>query len=82
VGYSVALAGGRETLEHMAAQAGPDGERALVVPPDVSDEASVHALFDKTKETFGRLDLLFNNAGTNVGHDRAGPGSARWACGT
>jgi NAD(P)-dependent dehydrogenase (short-subunit alcohol dehydrogenase family) len=53
-------------LEHTVAEAGPDGERALVVPADVSDETSVRALFDMTRERFGRLDLLFNNAGTNV----------------
>jgi NAD(P)-dependent dehydrogenase (short-subunit alcohol dehydrogenase family) len=38
----------------------------LVVPTDVSDPAAVDALFAKTKETFGRLDLLFNNAGTSA----------------
>src|SRR5204862_6185689 len=40
--------------------------RTLVVPTDVGDPASVKALFAKTKETFGRLDLLFNNAGTGA----------------
>jgi NAD(P)-dependent dehydrogenase (short-subunit alcohol dehydrogenase family) len=47
-------------------EAGPFGAQALVVPTDVSEPASVRALFAKTKETFGRLDMLFNNAGTNV----------------
>jgi NAD(P)-dependent dehydrogenase (short-subunit alcohol dehydrogenase family) len=66
-GYSVALAGRqREKLDQTAARAGPAGNRALVVPTDVSDEASVRALFEKTKNAFGRLDLLFNNAGTGA----------------
>ena len=42
------------------------GARTLVVPTDVGDPAAVRALFAKTKETFGRLDLLFNNAGTGA----------------
>ncbi|MBV7336790.1 SDR family oxidoreductase [Chloroflexi bacterium TSY] len=61
--YSVVLAGRRvEPLEETAAESGA-GDRALVVPTDVSNPASVQALFAKTKEVFGRLDLLFNNAG-------------------
>ena len=63
-GYSVALAGRRvEPLETTVTESGPSGSRSLVVPSDVSDPASVRALFAKTKETFGRLDVLFNNAG-------------------
>ncbi len=66
-GYSVVLAGRRlAALEQTLAEAGPDAGRVLAVPADVADEASVRALFAKTRETFGRLDLLFNNAGTNV----------------
>jgi NAD(P)-dependent dehydrogenase (short-subunit alcohol dehydrogenase family) len=66
-GYSVVLAGRRqETLERTAAEAGSAGERALAVPADVSDPASVHALFDTIQRTFGRLDVLFNNAGTSA----------------
>jgi NAD(P)-dependent dehydrogenase (short-subunit alcohol dehydrogenase family) len=66
-GYAVALAGRRcEALERTAAEAGTDGSRALVAPADVSDAASVSQLFQKTRETFGRLDLLFNNAGTGA----------------
>src|SRR5207302_7227185 len=66
-GYSVVLAGRRRgALERTAAEAGPAGTRALVVPADVSDPASVGALFETTKQTFGRLDLLFNNAGTGA----------------
>jgi len=66
-GYGVALAGRRrEQLEETAALAGTAASRALVVPTDVSDAASVEALFAATTERFGRVDLLFNNAGVNV----------------
>ncbi|MEE9265984.1 MAG: SDR family oxidoreductase [Gammaproteobacteria bacterium] len=66
-GYAVALAGRREDpLKETAALAGESGSRTLVVPTDVSDPSSVIALFDKTREEFGRLDVLFNNAGVNV----------------
>ena len=62
-GYDVALAGRRKApLEAVAAEA-PSGRTALVVPTDVADPASVRALFAAVKERFGRLDLLFNNAG-------------------
>jgi len=60
-GYAVVLSGRRkDKLEEVAAQA---KSRTLIVPGDVGDVAAVRALFAKTKETFGRLDLLFNNAG-------------------
>src|SRR5579871_2189654 len=60
-GYAVALAGRRkEPLEETAKEA---KGRTLVVPTNVGDPASVKALFAKVKETFGRLDVLFNNAG-------------------
>ena len=66
-GYSVVLAGRRpEPLRNTRRDAGEDGERALAVPADVSDPESVQALFRTTKETFGRLDFLFNNAGVNA----------------
>jgi NAD(P)-dependent dehydrogenase (short-subunit alcohol dehydrogenase family) len=66
-GYRVVLAGRRrEALERTVAEAGPAGSRALDVPTDVSDPASVRALFDTTRAAFGRLDLLFNNAGTGA----------------
>jgi NAD(P)-dependent dehydrogenase (short-subunit alcohol dehydrogenase family) len=66
-GYSVVLAGRRrEALEQTIAAAGEAGARALVIPTDVSDPASVDALFQAVRDRFGRLDLLFNNAGTNV----------------
>ena len=65
-GYSVVLAGRRRAaLEETAAQA-PSGARALAVPADVTGPASVRDLFTKTKEAFGRLDVLFNNAGTSA----------------
>jgi NAD(P)-dependent dehydrogenase (short-subunit alcohol dehydrogenase family) len=63
-GYRVALAGRRrDPLEETVKEAGTGGSRALVVPTDVSDPEAVRALFAKVKEVFGRLDLLFNNAG-------------------
>jgi NAD(P)-dependent dehydrogenase (short-subunit alcohol dehydrogenase family) len=63
-GYAVALAGRRqEPLEMTAKAAGAASERALVVPTNVGDPASVRALFARTREAFGRLDVLFNNAG-------------------
>jgi len=66
-GYRVTLAGRRkERLEETAAAGA--GASALVAPTDVSEPESVRALFAKTKEAFGRLDVLFNNAG------RSGPG--------
>jgi NAD(P)-dependent dehydrogenase (short-subunit alcohol dehydrogenase family) len=66
-GYAVVLAGRRkELLEAVATEAKSSGARTLVVPTDVSDPASVRALFARTKEAFGRLDLLFNNAGTGA----------------
>jgi NAD(P)-dependent dehydrogenase (short-subunit alcohol dehydrogenase family) len=66
-GYAVVLAGRRpEALAETAARAGEAKSRTLVVPTDVADADSVHALFETTREKFGRLDLLFNNAGTNT----------------
>jgi NAD(P)-dependent dehydrogenase (short-subunit alcohol dehydrogenase family) len=63
-GFSVALAGRRiETLEATAALAGPRSAEALPVATDVTDATSVAALFDTVRTTWGRLDLLFNNAG-------------------
>lgn len=63
-GYGVALAGRRaEMLGQVVKDAGPHGARALPVPTDVSSPTAVRGLFARTKERFGRLDLLFNNAG-------------------
>ena len=62
-GYNVAFAGRRaEPLEKAVADSGA-GARALAVPTDVGDPKSVAALFAKVKSTWGRLDVLFNNAG-------------------
>jgi NADP-dependent 3-hydroxy acid dehydrogenase YdfG len=65
-GYSVALAGRRAELLNQAVSESGAGARALAVPTDVSKPADVTALFAKTKEKFGSVDVLFNNAGTNA----------------
>src|SRR5712692_2570193 len=66
-GYSVVLAGRRAALlEQTVEAASSQGARARVVPTDVSDPASVRALFAATRDMFGRLDLLFNNAGVTT----------------
>jgi NAD(P)-dependent dehydrogenase (short-subunit alcohol dehydrogenase family) len=66
-GYSVVLAGRRAAmLEQTVKDAGSSGAHALAVPTDISDPDSVRALFKATRDTFGRLDLLFNNAGTTA----------------
>jgi NAD(P)-dependent dehydrogenase (short-subunit alcohol dehydrogenase family) len=63
-GYHVVLAGRRaDALQQTIAAATSGAQRLLAVPTDVGDPASVKALFAKTRETFGRLDVLFNNAG-------------------
>ena len=65
-GYRVALAGRRvEPLQAVLAESGA-AERGLAVPTDVSDPAAVRALFDAAVGAFGRVDLLFNNAGTSA----------------
>ena len=63
-GYSVTLAGRRlDALEETAGLASSSGERTLVVPTDITDAASVSDLFSRTVSAFGRVDVLFNNAG-------------------
>lgn len=69
-GYAVVFAGRRkENLQTAAQEANRDASQTLVVPTDLTDPLSVRELFAKTKRTFGRLDLLFNNAGIS------GPGA-------
>jgi len=66
-GYRVTLAGRRqEKLEETRAAAGDAAERALCVATDVTDPGSVQALFSATVDAFGRVDVLFNNAGQNA----------------
>jgi NAD(P)-dependent dehydrogenase (short-subunit alcohol dehydrogenase family) len=66
-GWAVVLAGRRpEMLEETAAFAQAPPPRTLVVPTDVRDPGAVAALFDRVKETYGRIDLLFNNAGIST----------------
>jgi NAD(P)-dependent dehydrogenase (short-subunit alcohol dehydrogenase family) len=66
-GYRVSVAGRQpKTLEETIAHAGQAAAHMLAVPTDVSDPAAVRALFQATVEKFGRIDLLFNNAGTNA----------------
>ena len=66
-GYAVVLAGRRkDALETTAQEGRASGSPSLVVPTDVGDPTSVRALFAQAKERFGRLDVLFNNAGTGA----------------
>ena len=63
-GFTVVLAGRRPApLEELAARIAQTGGRALAVAADVTEEASTRALFERVREEYGRLDLLFNNAG-------------------
>jgi NAD(P)-dependent dehydrogenase (short-subunit alcohol dehydrogenase family) len=65
-GWAVALAGRTvAALEDTASRGDDLAGQLLAVPTDVTDEASVHALLAATRQAFGRLDLLFNNAGRN-----------------
>jgi NAD(P)-dependent dehydrogenase (short-subunit alcohol dehydrogenase family) len=66
-GFSVVLAGRRrEMLEETSSLANAQPPRTLIVQTDVRDPGSVAALFDRVKQTHGRIDLLFNNAGTST----------------
>jgi NAD(P)-dependent dehydrogenase (short-subunit alcohol dehydrogenase family) len=67
-GYAVVLAGRRKAmLEQTINEAGSLGENARAVPTDVTEPSSVRALFAATRDAFGRVDLLFNNAGISSG---------------
>jgi NAD(P)-dependent dehydrogenase (short-subunit alcohol dehydrogenase family) len=66
-GYTVVLAGRRATLlQQTVEEAGVHGAGARAVPTDVRDPVAVRALFDATRSAFGRLDVLFNNAGMSA----------------
>jgi NAD(P)-dependent dehydrogenase (short-subunit alcohol dehydrogenase family) len=66
-GFAAVLAGRRrDMLEETAALARTEPSRTLVVPTDVSDPAAIAALFERVKGTYGRIDLLFNNAGIST----------------
>jgi len=66
-GYAVAIAGRRpEALEETVQLAGDDGSRARPIVTDVTDPESVASLFEAVRDEFGRLDLLFNNAGSGA----------------
>ncbi len=65
--WQVVLVGRRaDALQQTAEQAGPHAAQAVLMPADVSDESQVRALFEQVRERFGRLDLLFNNAGISL----------------
>ena len=66
-GYAVALAGRRQQfLDAAVHESGEDPSRALAIATDVGDGDAVRRLFERTRAAFGRLDLLFNNAGANA----------------
>ncbi len=65
-GFSLVLAGRRKDALEDTAKAGKDFGKSLVVPSDMTDPAAIGALFAKTMEVFGRLDVLFNNAGVGT----------------
>ena len=62
-GHAVALAGRRRALLEAAAEESAAGSRVLVAPTDITDPDAVHNLFNKARAAFGRIDVLFNNAG-------------------
>src|ERR1051325_3084283 len=70
-GFAIVVAGRRpEPLQAVVSEIEALQVKALGVPTDVSDPGSVEALFAKTKATFGRLDVLFNNAGFGAAKGR------------
>jgi NAD(P)-dependent dehydrogenase (short-subunit alcohol dehydrogenase family) len=78
-GFAVVVAGRRpEPLDAVVAEIEGMQVKALGVPTDVSDPASVEALFAKTKATFGRLDVLFNNAGFGAAAEIEALDWSRW----
>jgi len=77
-GYSIALAGRRkEMLDKVSGEINAIGAQALVVPADVSKRESILSLFATVKSTFGRLDVLFNNAGIGAAAGAAGRPAVR-----
>ena len=66
-GFSVVLAGRRAAaLQQAQQEADPGGARSRVVPTDITEPASVHELFERARQEFGRVDVLFNNAGISA----------------
>ena len=65
-GYTVYLSGRRAGALQKTAEQAQSPDRAIAVPSDITDADSVAALFDRIRQDHGRLDLLFNNAGTNT----------------
>lgn len=65
-GFNVCLAGRRKPMLEETAESIANSERSLVVPTDVTDEKSVTNLFNTAKNEFGRVDVIFNNAGINI----------------
>ena len=81
-GFSLVLTGRRpEPLEETAEMCRQAGAEAIAVPTDVTDAGSVAGLFEAAREHFGRLDLLFNNAGTERAADPARRPAARAVAG-